>query len=171
MFHMSGRPSGGTMSRGSMRLSGSAKERPSQAWGEGAGEGGRGSSAVVRWSWGIGHPFWCVKDQRACTHQLSPGQCPPACPCKGSSSSSSSRDCETLQIVLRSCLDSTLGLSPPAATVEMDKGKGLCGNGGNGKSVAEQRWLWVLQTEFLGSLPQCTSRSSARRNGYRPARR
>ena len=41
------------------------------------------------------------------------------CPCKGSSSSSSSRDCETLLIVLRSCLGSTLGPSPPAATVEM----------------------------------------------------
>ena len=30
------------MSRGSMRLSGSAKERPSRAWGEGEGEGGAG---------------------------------------------------------------------------------------------------------------------------------
>ena len=63
-----------------------------------------GYAACRSISWGIGHPLWCVKDQRACTHQLSPGQCPPACPCKGSSSSSSSRDCETLLIVLRSCL-------------------------------------------------------------------
>ena len=60
------------------------------------------------------------------------------CPCKGSSSSSSSRDCETLLIVLRSCLGSTLGPSPPVATVEMDKGEGLCGNGGKGKKGT--RW-------------------------------
>ena len=60
------------------------------------------------------------------------------CPCKGSSSSSSSRDCETLLIVLRSCLGSTLGPSPPVATVEMDKGEGRCGNGGNDKK--ETRW-------------------------------
>ena len=67
---------------------------------------------------GIGHLLWCVLAAEAA--QLSLGQCPPAaCPCKGSSSSSSSRDCETLLIVLRSCLGSTLGPSPPAATVEM----------------------------------------------------
>ena len=41
VFYVSGRVSGGTMSRGSMRLSGSAKERPSRAWGEGGGVGGR----------------------------------------------------------------------------------------------------------------------------------
>ena len=40
VFYVSGRLSGGTMSRGSMRLSGSAKESPSRAWGE--GEGGAG---------------------------------------------------------------------------------------------------------------------------------
>ena len=57
---------------------------------------------------------------------------------KGSSSSSSSRDCETLLIVLRSCLGATLGPSPPVATVEMDKGEGLCGNGGKGKKGT--RW-------------------------------
>ena len=70
-------------------------------------------------SWGIGHPLWCVKVKASPSHQLSPVQCPSACPCKGSSSSSSSRDCETLLIVSRSCLGSTLGPSPPAATVEM----------------------------------------------------
>ena len=52
VFYVSGRLSGGTMSRGSMRLSGSAKERPSRAWGEGEGGGGlicrvlRGSEAL-----------------------------------------------------------------------------------------------------------------------------
>ena len=58
------------------------------------------------------------------------------CPCKGSSSSSSSRDCETLLIVSRSCLGSTLGPSPPAAKVEMDKGKG--GKGKKGTSWARE---------------------------------
>ena len=39
--YVSGRLAGGTMSRGSMRLSGSAKERPSRAWGRGRGRGER----------------------------------------------------------------------------------------------------------------------------------
>ena len=45
----------------------------------------------------------------------------------------------------------------------MDKGKGLCGNGGNGKSVAEQRWLWVLQK--LNFLDHCHSAPLARLRG------
>ena len=84
---------------------------------------------------GIGHPLWCVLAAEAA--QLSLGQCPPAaCPCKGSSSSSSSRDCETLLIVLLGCLGSSLGPSPPAATAETDKGKG--GKGKKGTSWARE---------------------------------
>ena len=42
------------MSRGSMRLSGSAKERPPRAWGEGEGEGGEARSVVFY----DGLPLW-----------------------------------------------------------------------------------------------------------------
>ena len=38
MFYMSGRLSGGSVSNGPVVAGGSAKERPSRAWGEGEGE-------------------------------------------------------------------------------------------------------------------------------------
>ena len=41
VFHMSGGLSEGRMSNEAKRLGGSAKERPSRAWGDGEGEGGR----------------------------------------------------------------------------------------------------------------------------------
>ena len=39
VFYMSGRFSGGSVSKDAMREGGSAKERPSRAWGEGGGVG------------------------------------------------------------------------------------------------------------------------------------
>ena len=41
VFYVSGRLSGGRMSNQAVRKGGSAKERPSRAWGEGGGGGGR----------------------------------------------------------------------------------------------------------------------------------
>ena len=41
VFYVSGRLSGGRMSNGAVSAGGSAKERPSRAWGEGGGGGGR----------------------------------------------------------------------------------------------------------------------------------
>ena len=41
VFYVSGKLSGGRMSNEAMRWGGSAKERPSRAWGEGGGGGGR----------------------------------------------------------------------------------------------------------------------------------
>ena len=38
MFYLSGKPSGGSVSNHAMSAGGSAKERPSRAWGEGEGE-------------------------------------------------------------------------------------------------------------------------------------
>ena len=38
VFYVSGKLSGGRMSNGAVGLGGSAKERPSRAWGEGEGE-------------------------------------------------------------------------------------------------------------------------------------
>ena len=43
VFYVSGWPSGGRMSNGLSKPGGSAKERPSRAWGEGEGEGDLGS--------------------------------------------------------------------------------------------------------------------------------
>ena len=61
VFYMSGRLSGGTMSRGSMRLSGSAKERPSRAWGNGGG--GRGERLVSRCAMELGNrPSFLVRE-------------------------------------------------------------------------------------------------------------
>ena len=42
VFYMSGRLWGGTISKGLKGPGGSAKEKPSRAWGEGEGEGGAG---------------------------------------------------------------------------------------------------------------------------------
>ena len=39
VFYVSGRLSGGRMSNGLVEVGGSAKDRPSRAWGEGEGEG------------------------------------------------------------------------------------------------------------------------------------
>ena len=41
VFYVSGRLSGGSVSNEAMGEGGSAKERPSRAWGEGGGGGGR----------------------------------------------------------------------------------------------------------------------------------
>ena len=41
VFYVSGRLSGGRMSNGAVEPGGSAKERPSRAWGEGGGVSGR----------------------------------------------------------------------------------------------------------------------------------
>ena len=41
VFYVSGRLSGGSVSNHAVRKGGSAKERPSRAWGEGGGGGGR----------------------------------------------------------------------------------------------------------------------------------
>ena len=41
VFHVSGRLSGGSVSNEPVVAGGSAKERPSRAWGEGGGGGGR----------------------------------------------------------------------------------------------------------------------------------
>ena len=41
VLYVSWRLSGGTMSKGSVKLGGSAKERPSRAWGDGEGRGER----------------------------------------------------------------------------------------------------------------------------------
>ena len=41
MFYVSGRLSGGSVSNEPVVAGGSAKERPSRAWGEGGGGGGR----------------------------------------------------------------------------------------------------------------------------------
>ena len=41
VFYVSGRFSGGSVSNHAMGAGGSAKERPSRAWGEGGGGGGR----------------------------------------------------------------------------------------------------------------------------------
>ena len=41
VFYVSGRLSGGRMSNDAVKKGGSAKERPSRAWGEGGGGGGR----------------------------------------------------------------------------------------------------------------------------------
>ena len=47
VFYVSGRLSGGRMSNGLSTPGGSAKERPSRAWGDGGGGGGRGSICCV----------------------------------------------------------------------------------------------------------------------------
>ena len=70
------------------------------------------------------------------------------CFCKGSSSSSSSRDCETLLIVLRSCFGSILGPSPPAAIVKMGKG----GKGKKGTSWAREVGTYAYLKNFRKGL-------------------
>ena len=46
VFYVSGRLSGGRVSNGAVEPGGSAKERPSRAWGEGEGEGGQARFVV-----------------------------------------------------------------------------------------------------------------------------
>ena len=56
VFYVSGRLSGGSSSNEAVGKGGSAKERPSRAWGEGEGGGGRRASIcrVLRGSEGFG---------------------------------------------------------------------------------------------------------------------
>ena len=59
VFYVSGRLSGGRVSNGAVEPGGSAKERPSRAWGEGEGVGGS-ICRVLRGSEALGGSFVCV---------------------------------------------------------------------------------------------------------------
>ena len=59
VFYVSGRLSGGRMFNGLVKPGGSAKERPSRAWGEGHGFGGAGFDECIEDSCSGGFDLSC----------------------------------------------------------------------------------------------------------------